>query len=263
MSESKKIIEFNSDMFSVKKTRKRKEKNELKPVITASSLQNRLMREYRDKKNKEIKSLSDIDLPEYDEFNSSMSYLDGLSKVKPSVNEINTELPESLSMSYQPEPEPPYGCLKNGTKPTFRELKNDYAINKLPVFQIPTQKPEHHVVINSEPEPEPQPEPKYVENTIKLTKNKKYTLGRSKNYKRIGILIKDKQTRKNIMNSNKELKSVPLLEIKNHLKKKGLIKAGSTASSDLLRTMYENSVMAGDILNTNKETLLHNFTTMD
>jgi len=247
--DQKKIIEFNSDIFSgSKKTRKKREVKKVKPIISPSLTKNKLLKQFRDKQNEKN-----------GEFEESMSFLDSLSKIKSDETEdVKLDYPEQLELvPYDPEPEPAYGCLKNGIKPTFKELSGSITDpNKVPVFRI--MEPTKNTIELTKKEEELSTSIK--ENTVKITKNKKYTLGKSKLYKKIGILIKDKQTRKNIINAQKDLKSVPILEIKNQLKKKGLIKAGSTASSDLLRTMYENSVMAGDIMNTNKEILLHNFT---
>ena len=47
--------------------------------------------------------------------------------------------------------------------------------------------------------------------------------------------------------------------IKNFLLERGLIKIGSSCPNNVLRAMYENSVMSGDLINTNSDTLLHNF----
>ncbi len=92
----------------------------------------------------------------------------------------------------------------------------------------------------------------------KLTK-RKFTLGKSKIHRKVGVLIKDNKTRKKIIEAQKELKRTSMPDIKKYLKHHGLIKVGTTAPNDVLRKMYESSILAGDITNTNKETLIHNF----
>ena len=99
-------------------------------------------------------------------------------------------------------------------------------------------------------------EPKVM---IKKTIKRRYTLGKSNIYKKVGILIKNDNTRKKIINAQKELKKKTINEIKIYLKDHGLIKVGSNAPNDVLRKLYESSMLTGDVINNNKEILLHNF----
>ena len=98
---------------------------------------------------------------------------------------------------------------------------------------------------------------------IKKTIKKKYTLGKSKIKKTVGVLIKDRGTRKQVLTAQKDLKRKSINEIKEYLRDHNLIKAGSNAPNDVVRKLYETSMLAGDITNSNTEILLHNFSKDD
>jgi len=152
-------------------------------------------------------------------------------------------------------PERPYGCLKGGKKPTFREYHNK------------TLKHSHSSTSNNKPvkiksdRQQTLNDLKKSYKKIKLTKRKTrkttFNLGRSN--KTISVLIKNNSTRRKIKREHGLLKQKPLNEIKKHLYDKNLIKIGSTAPNDVLRTLYEQSVLAGDINNVSNDIQLHNF----
>ena len=102
-----------------------------------------------------------------------------------------------------------------------------------------------------------------VKKYLKKTSKRKFTLGKSDKLRRVSVLIKDNQTRKNIINTQKNLKKTSITDVRKYLRQHGMIKVGTTCPSDILRKVFESAVLTGEITNTNKETLLHNFLSSD
>jgi hypothetical protein len=191
---------------------------------------------------------------------------------------------------------PQFGCLKNGQLPTYRNYMNKTQ----KVFTQPTTPLQIggniNNISNSAPTQQPQKsitdirnemienrlkesmnrvnEMKHVEqklqqlrtnNKPKKMKRKKtirrtYKLGKSKLTPKVSVLVSNKTIRNNISTKAQLLKQTPIEEVKKHLIKCGLIKVGTIAPNDVLRKMYESSVlMCGDLHNHNPDYLLYNF----
>jgi len=351
--------------IKTKKNREKKQKPSASPLITPNALKNKLLKRIKEHKKEEIENRKVRDnLNIYtDEFNESIEYLKTLSSLKTSqetqnkktlknytqtafVPPVHLDFPDILKeeaivstiakqedpaiiLNYKTNPDPPYGCLKGGSKPTFRAW-NTTQKNRVNSIEIPKASfsiPESNQVLNNAPENNSEREKRLallrekikskqkeketdniVMNTnliqintipketslpilpetnvisrvrenvninespgetetendssrrlIKKTIRRKYTIGKSKIHNKVGVLIKDRNTRKNVLAAQKDLKKKPINDVKLYLRDHALLKAGSNAPNDVVRKIYESAMLAGEITNNNKETLLHNF----
>ena len=161
---------------------------------------------------------------------------------------------------------PPHGCLKGGSKPTYREYHNKTVKHK-PSITIQTTNHEHTNTEKSKNDndiknrqqklAELKKSHKKIRQTKRTTKKSTYKLGKTGG--KVSVLIKNNATRRKIKREHGLLKQKPLNEVKKYLYDKNLIKIGSTAPNDVLRILYEQSILAGDITNVEPATQLHNF----
>ena len=195
-------------------------------------------------------------------------------------NSVNSNVSQSISPAISPivntntplygghnnAPSPPHGCLKGGSKPTYREYHNKTVKNK-PSITIQTSDREHthinqptvdtDIKIRQQKLADLKKSHKKIRQTKRTTKKSTYTLGKIGG--KVSVLIKNNATRRKIKREHGLLKQKPLNEIKKYLYDKNLIKIGSTAPNDVLRMLYEQSILAGDITNVEPATQLHNF----
>ena len=92
----------------------------------------------------------------------------------------------------------------------------------------------------------------------RITRTVKYKLGKHANGT-VSVLIKNSQTRRKIQTEQALLKQKSILDVKNFLRGKNLLKVGSAAPNDVLRQIYEQSILAGQVENKAKDTLIHNY----
>jgi hypothetical protein len=187
--------------------------------------------------------------------------------------------PEDFLPSIFIKEDPPHGCLKNGTKPTFREWATKMlhkpvdAIKNM--FGGDSANPS-----NSSNEENSQSgggdsvtqsnnglnggssgiDPSQVAGMrvkIRKTKKKRFRIGKHDDV--VGVLLKNKQTQRHIQSQHLTLKQKTIGEIRKYLYDHHLLKIGSNAPPDVLRRMYEDAILTGEVKNTNKDVLLHNF----
>lgn len=142
-----------------------------------------------------------------------------------------TQLSQPASL-HQVSPQPEYGNLKNGKKPTYRQLQKNKTMRNV------QPKPKNHVKVNIE---------------------KKFNVGRNKTQKKVGVFIKSNELRRKIDDDKIDLKKKNIKTVKNYLKTQNLIKYGSYAPNELLREMYSSSKLCGNVFNNSGQSLVHNF----
>ena len=308
---SKKTISISPDLLSGKsssKTKKRRERkkkptNVLKPNTLKKALLKRIKEHAAKERNNQESKKETTEEEEFaNDFDKHLNYLTNLSKEKRKnktqkkkvshvINDqiqspaVNIDLPRELESSPAPSQDfksttsfslnrtsPPYGCLKNGNKPTYKEWKRQTQ-KKMDTIDIidPVSKtePSSRAVrleeirkrlkennIKQQKEAEKLKQPTL---TKRRTCRRKYKFGKDTKKNKVSVLIKNTTTRKNVQQEYNIIKNTPIAEVKEYLKEKALLKAGSLAPNDVLRKTYEQLHLAGDISNKNGDVLIHNY----
>lgn len=164
------------------------------------------------------------------------------SVVEPIINDNNNNN-DNINNNLNIQSDRPYGILKNGNKPTYKNwVSKDDSNNKISIQETIIQNP-----IISEP----------LIQEIEV--NKVFHIGRNKKNKTVSVLLKNNNTRKKIENDKINFKKTNITTVKNFLKKQNLIKFGTTAPNNLLRELYESTKLCGEITNENNQAIIHNF----
>ncbi len=296
-----KKISINPSFFKIggkfnKKEKKKKKKPNLKSNIKPNDIKKKLIariKEHQKKeRDKEIETEKNEDKETFkNEFNETLQYLQSIKekKINQKKNKKKFKTLKNKNIDIEPmntQKEPPYGCLKGGNKPTWKQynktlkknkelIKKEFS-NKKSLFNILNNNDSIDINTNDTNSDDTnsirkeklknlQEKFKSENNPIKPRRTKiktkrikrKITLGKNNN--RISVLIKNKKTRKNIKNEINILKKKSIQEVKNYLRKHNLIKIGSSAPDYILRNIYESSFLSGDVKNKNAEILLHNW----
>lgn len=194
-------------------------------------------------RDQKVRSQNDGD----DDFSQSINFLKSLSEKKKrqkekSQDEFPVVLPNNSTSGVIKDP-PAYSCLKNSTLPTFRELHNKTL-----------KKTDNSDEIKRD---NPFDQPTLAKNKVNRAVTFKYNLG--KKGRAVSVLIKNAETRKKISREHTRLKETKIHDMKSYLKRHNLLKSGSCAPPDVIKKLYEQSLLGGDIRNRNKDNIIHNY----
>ena len=286
-----KQIKINPNFFKIDKDKRRTPKQHSSDITSVKSrdVKKKLIGKIKDyqanqHKNNELKPPNTPEILTTD-FNTHLSQLENIinkqkdKKRRKQTKRYKTHLRQhnnQVSLIH-PTEEPAYGCLKNGSKPTWSQykktlkktepiIKEKISFIDPPNIQITSDMKTRQNKFESlkqtlaTPSPPKDPIKKLIncKRTLKV-----YKLGKNKKSLTIGVLIKSCKTRKNVRDERNILRSRCLNEVKQYLRKHNLIRAGTNAPENVLRQIYEDSFLAGNIYNKNPENLLHNYINSD
>ena len=288
---SQKTIQFNPDFLSAtkketKKKHRREKKEKPESLVKPNKLRRQLLAKIKDHQKRSEDKIPASNTSEQftNNFNTSVAYLENLSKKKqkktnknkktfissPTDIPVSIELPEDMSNIKLPvstpiatisthsstikHKDPPYGCIKNGTKPCYREWKHNQTSSNITIQDKPLVSETERSIKLEEIKNNFRKENARIKKHIKTTT---YKLGKTN--KKVGVLIKDRGTRKQVQSEKELLKNKGILEIKNYLREKNLLRSGSSAPNDVIRATYEQAILSGDVNNKSAETLVHNY----
>jgi hypothetical protein len=302
-----------------KSHQKKKKRKDLRMSIKPNNIKKKLIQKIKEhqKDSLERRKINEEDTKDEEnkksftkDFNDQLSYLEEIIKKKkekrmkkkmrrqtkrrksiinPNIinnNQINTNSSNTPSLIkssvYKPPSDPPYGCLKNGNKPTYSQYRRTLKMRENPnPNKLITQEqinPKPSVLIDNTPTIQPSlvtredklqrlktrlatpKNEKGVQRLVKVKRTiKKYKLGKNKKDRRVGILVKSGKTRKMIKNEQNILRKKCISEIKEYLRKHNIIKSGSYAPERVLRKLYEDCFSTGSVYNKNADNLIHNY----
>tara|TARA_B100000900_G_scaffold96767_1_gene79883 strand:+ start:8666 stop:9664 length:999 start_codon:yes stop_codon:yes gene_type:complete len=191
-------------------------------------------------------------------------------------NTLNTTGETGIQLNNTLLPTPKYGCLKNGSLPTYRNYMNTTRKNISGAdenTQINANSLIPSVLDQYSGGSEVFKRANIMQQTEKLTNLKKkkkqyrkktikrtFKIGKSKVKPSVSVLVSNKTVRNRILEKKQLINQVPINEIRTYLIKHGFLKIGSITPNDVLRKMYETALtICGEIQNHNPETLMYNF----
>jgi len=288
---------FKLTNISSKKKSKKEKKKKPSSDLVKKDLKKQLISKVNEHRNKiqkdKLINESKKEIKEIpDNIDQSLEYLNNLARKKVEKKrkkreKKNKNKNKTFKITDSADPstdrQPPYSNLKNSTRPTYSQwrktLKNrdnedkepqtskhnisfgngDEITTDIKIFEDSfdeRQNKLHTLKQTLATDNNEKKEKKKVKRKHKTVK-RKITLGKHKN--RVGVLIKNKKTRKNIKSEIDVLKKKSINQMKKYLRKHNFIKIGSSAPNDVLKDMFVDLYTSGDVYNTSPDILLHNY----
>ena len=242
-----KKIKINPEFFNLTKKKKERRKKEKPTTFKATKIKKAFLEKI--KKHQENKKYGDKfkdTLKFENEFEKALVYLD---KVK-NEKQIKKEKKETKEKEEKKiKDDPPWGILKNGKKPLYRQYHNTLKKKELDTKNMPERKLKLEDL---------KCRIRHSESPKTLRKYIKRRLGKQQNRK-INIMVNNKTVRRETEKKCRTLKNKKLSTMKTELRRKGLLRVGSTAPQNIIREIYVASKLAGDITNTGGGIVLHNY----
>jgi hypothetical protein len=208
-----KEIKINPDLFKTSKAKTLK-----KPTLSGSEIKKALLESIQPKLDPILNAVQDVEIIQ------NPIKITTIENEPVAVEQVNEHMEGDVLVKTEIKQDIPYGCLKQGKKPTFKQW-------------------------NTKPQP------------ITMTRSVKRfsSFGKVPNRGTIRVLIKNTTMQNKIEKEIKTLHTHSMEKIRDYLLKRGLYKIGSNAPDDLLRKIYEESYTTGNVENKNSDLLLHNF----
>lgn len=305
-----KTIQINPELFKFTGAKKRgitpkaitvKIPNERNTTLSKRNSLVKFIRRHQESKNTlkhHNHEIGDEDEVQSD-FDKSLQFLmDIADKKKDESNEQTQDTFQNVNLKFPDNITPQYGCLKNGTLPTYRQFHGNQTMKKYhkPTGQLDRTFHMHQRNLNTLGETpsvyshenlnrdldehinhlsadnnyRETSENKLCDSTPERKDNeiisqkkllrRTFRIGKCNADRKISVLVSNKTIRHQNSQKKQTLKKTHLVDVKRYLVKHGFIKIGSTAPPDVLRNMYESaSMVCGNITNHNSETLMYNY----
>lgn len=210
-----KEIKINPDLFRTSKPKTMK-----KTLLTGGEIKKALLESIQSKSDPILNAVQDVEIIQ------NPIKITTIEKEPVSVEQVTEHMEGDVLVKTEIKNDIPYGCLKQGKKPTFKQWNT--TVKQQPI-------------------------------TTTRSVKRFSSFGKVPNRRTIRVLIKNTTMQNKVEREIKTLHTHSIEKIRDYLLKRGLYKIGSNAPEDLLRKIYEESYTTGDIENKNSELLLHNF----